>query len=614
MRDELPNRRQLHRRKVPGLKRLQARFSPTAIWTTLLPTETAEQPQPTVPAATPSPPAPPVTSSPAAATPPASVPAATPSPATRVTDTPSLRSSALPVTTPLTSPAVATSISNSSNSPTTPVNTPTVVKSTPAATPISSPTSSRPSSAKSTVSRTVSNVNGAASASVSATSEPETASSGNTGAVVGGVIAGLVALALIVFTVTYFVRRARRKGEEDAATFNADTFRRQSAVLPDGNLPARSMTMNRGYNNDIPPPSMFEQRPDYAPASYPASPISAQTYNGETYGYQQPSFNPGQFVNMAQSPHTPLSVTTPPAHPFFSPIGQSPMNSPTVAPYDSAYNAQGEIVRQNSVGASAYLTRQSTMGQNNGELYPHEAHYVDLNRSSVTPFQAQQYEEISRRLNTTPPMPVVTPVVASAVGNEYAEGGGNTAPQPNTRPLDLGQNITTDSPHLAVYHENAIPESPFADPHVQQKSPEPAFPAPVYTHGDDDVRAIRESFPVPPSPAFSSKSRIPSTPPILPEIQLQQRSFSPISHEFPMALSSGRPSPSPLAPSFNMPIPPVEAHFPSGSTAVEPTKANVEISKEAAVVPQARPAKEDLSKRPDTVYTLYDDDDAYAGI
>ncbi|KAI0071165.1 hypothetical protein K474DRAFT_668064 [Panus rudis PR-1116 ss-1] len=434
------------------------------------------------------------------------------------------------------------------------------------------------------------------------------------------------------------MKRARRREEADASAFDPDTFRRQSQVLsdepPSGGMVSRSVTMNRGGMNNTPrPPSMFEQRMhNNAPVSFgnpnPYNPHPYAAAGPQYGGYQQPSFVPGEVVSMSPGPmspppQTPLSVVTPNSTvPFFAPMGQSPMGSP-VAPshYDSAYNDKGELIRKNSAGPSAaFVTRQPSLPAEEPLQQP-DLHYVDLSRSSVTPFQAQQYEEISRRLNTAPPMPVSATIPEHADMNEEM-----LSPKTNTRPLDLGQNVMSDQHHLPVVHDNAIPESPFADPHfsgVQQQQHRPASVASQNGNNSresnerdraresfQDTKSIRDSFPVPPSPAFSSNTRITSTPPVLPEITIQQRSFSPISSDFP---SSVQPSPSPLALSFSvpMPSPPADAHL----AAATEKKAVTPVPEVASVQPQPRPLKEEPApKRPDTVYTMYDDEDAYAGI
>lgn len=128
--------------------------------------------------------------------------------------------------------------------------------------------------------------------------------------------------------------------------------------------------------------------------------------------------------------------------------------------------------------------------------------------------------------------------------------------------------------------------------------------------GEDDMAF--DGFPQPPSPAFSSSTRITSTPPVLPEIHIQQRAFSPVSMEFPLVPNPSRPAPapSPLASSYTLPAPPADAHI-TDKPAQQPKISQMVVDSAAA---QLRPQKDEPTKRPDTVYTMYDDEDAYGGI
>lgn len=406
---------------------------------------------------------------------------------------------------------------------------------------------------------------------------------------------------------------------------------------------------------DSPPTRNGGGRPDSTMEVTGGGPVSFggaqnfydQSYNG--YGGNQDMFSPGRVMPpSAWSPATPYT-----SQPFFQPMGESPIASPTAPThYDSAYNDQGQLIRQPSMGAAAYLNRQPSNGAmlnrqpsygpeaayvqhsygaeaglgrqpsygaeaalgrqpSNGAqvMYnqqpgygpgspyessapspvvtrqsptsamnldtPTDAHYVDLNRSSVSPFQAAQYAEISSRLKTEVPVPLPTPIRVAAADEIIAQEEPVSPTVRDPRPLNVTSPVTERV-------------SPFADPNAYDRG----------TFGDQD-------FPRPPSPTYSSKSaRIDSSPPKLPEITIQQRAFSPTSMDFPMT-PSARPSPSPLASSFDIPSPPVEAHF--GDVQSNMPQGNVTSS------PAPRPAKPG-GTRPDTVYTLYDDDDAYAGI
>lgn len=362
-------------------------------------------------------------------------------------------------------------------------------------------------------------------------------------------------------------------------------------VLPDD--PSFGGHGNRGFAPRS--PSMTEQYSNNRPISFGAQQYADQEYHGFV---GQSSFAPGQVVAMppqAWSPATPHS-----SQPFFNPMGESPIGSPvTPAPYDSAYNAQGQLVRSPSAGAGAFLERHGSNGpemmlnrqpspgpnvmlnrQPSGHSpyltrqspsagmqvdAPPEAYYVDLNRSSVSPFQAAQYAEISNRLQAEPPAPLPTPLVAAAADQVFMKEDQVTYAVTTPRPL----NVTTGRVGSPVYTNGP---SPFADP--------------MEKHGMDF-----DDLPKPPSPTYSSKSRIDSTPPMLPEISLQQRTFSPVTMDFPMS-PPAHSKPSPL--SLTAPNTPSEIIF------------------DAPLTP--RPAKDTPSTpRPDTTYTVYDEEDAYGG-
>ena len=244
------------------------------------------------------------------------------------------------------------------------------------------------------------------------------------------------------------------------------------------------------------PPTMIERRMN----STPVSNMSGNNYGpGPTYGryndyvaYNSPGFSPGQVI----SHHHPYADSR---------IPPSPM-SPPMSPPMSVNN--GDIGVEQS--QSAYLSRQPPA---NGPAPSDNAHYVDLSRSSVTPFQAAQYEDIHRRLN----MPLPEPVLGAFAEEEY----------PQREPVPKGP-------------------SPFADP--------------------------SEDLLPPPSPAHSNRSRIDSNPPRLPELN------------------------PPMSPVYALHPPPsaIPAPAPAHTTRPNPSAPN--------------------QKRPDTVYTIYDDEDAYGGI
>ncbi|CDO69693.1 hypothetical protein BN946_scf184851.g81 [Trametes cinnabarina] len=583
------DKRGLHRRVGAGVRRLNKRvYIPTAIFT--------PYPTDTDPVDTPA-----TTSQPVVSQTPV-----LPNPVTTSSSNPLVNLPTQPGTSspnPLTSPTPAAPVTSSSSTPATPSAQSTQARVT---SPVQQSTASRTVADPVTeVTQTLTStrsVIGAAAASISPSPSPSaaatTSSNVSTGVIIGGIVAAVIGIAGIVFAVVYFVRRSRRNAEEDDGNdFNAQAFRRQSVAIQEDNTPAmsRAMTLNRGGGNTPRPPTMIERKMAQTPVSYNTAPVS-HPY-GYAAAYNQPSFSPGQIIT--PGPYTPTTANS--ANPFFSPF-ETPMHSPiSPAHHDYGYDAQGSpITRQPSSGSTAVLSRQPSSAAQPVPQNASEGEYVDLSRSSVTPFQAAQYAEISRRLNTTPPQALPASEVAE-VAEELSQQNepAPMSPQRPVEPLELQPSISFDGPqHLTVQptpKESAFPESPFADPTLSMHEEQ-------LQHAPE-----RESLniPQPPSPAFSSKSRIASTPPTLPEIQICQRPFSPVSLDFPLVPSTPLAAPSPLGSSFTAPSPPPSAHL---------AETPVPVAAPAPALREQATARVPAAQRPDTVYTLYDEEDAYAGI
>lgn len=332
---------------------------------------------------------------------------------------------------------------------------------------------------------------GTATGAASSNTNTVSTSSGTNVGLIVGITAGIVAAAGLVFVIVYFIVgfksllrsvwligfQRRSKRNDDDAAFDSDVFRRQSAMLAD-DPPVGGSTRGYGGGGFNPrPPTMIERHiANGTPVSsmhgsqngYAAYPGDYGVQYNNSNGYQASGFQPGQIVN---SPN-----------PFYSaPYGESgPAPS---SPYDSSF------ARHPS--QAAYLSRAPSAAANGNLGAAPDSHYVDLSRSSVTPFQAAQYEEINHRLN---------------------------------------------SPTLGAVSEDGHEQSPFSDP-AQGVSP-------------------------------PSRARVASKPPSLPEVSAGP--MSPMHDEF-------RGTRAPDAPPA--------AYVASGG-----------------------------NKRPDTVYTLYDDEDAYGGI
>ena len=422
--------------------------------------------------------------------------------------------------------------------------------------------------------------------------------------------------------------------------------------------PTHEDTIARGFNPR--PPSMIERH-----VASPASTFGAQyatqapvagayAYGGEEYPSYNPdmqfaSFAPGQVVNYNAPPPKPLP------NPFATPT--KAQFGPIAGPgqYEQqVYSDQGSLTRQLSSGSTVtypVLTRQSSLTN----PHPHQENappvpiiestipdndYVDLSRSSVSPFQAAQYAEISRRLKTEVPSGLTTPEAAQS---QFALAAAA---------------VDRDLPPLPPPKEDNEHQSPFADPHSTPSTPTIRVSNTSYNqqqleqqqseqqqqHEQGETRPISAAesdlsqevdfpadleFPVPPSPVhtISSRYRIDSTPPMLPEILVESRvsvsgyEFAPPPHHggtSSLALSplgSGFPSPgfmprfpatpSPLASSFGVITPRQENGFDQEREDVVPPP---------LVKQEKQKSNGSGLKRSNTVYSMYNAEDAYGGI
>jgi hypothetical protein len=339
-------------------------------------------------------------------------------------------------------------------------------------------------------------------------------------------------------------RRWRKKAAEEDA-FDPNAFR-QSAILV-GDSPS-----GYGAPRNPRPPTMIERKMANIPTSsghqspgfggfggfgdqqqfqneYQQHP--SQQHPGYAYTRDMaPSFAPGQVIPSPTSPTTP--------NPFQSPISSN---------YDTNTPPNDQLVRQ----PSTTLSRQDS-----------SANYIDMSRSSVTPYQAVQYAEINRRLQPTVVEADESPSAPMPSSHDFPPVPGATHQQlqPSTR--------------LTSHPERG---SPFADPDSQDEGIEL------------DINLQ------PPSPA---SSRITSKPPTLPEITPTEKTFSsisPISYDFPV---SARPSP--FANSFGIPARDSSVAMASPSVNRAPEQAS-------------NLGKAEL-KRPESTYTTYGAEDAYGGI
>lgn len=350
--------------------------------------------------------------------------------------------------------------------------------------------------------------------------------------------------------------------------------------------------------------------------------------NGYGAANNYPSFGPGQVMDMHNGAPSPISATS--AHPMYSgaPYGQNPFSPISQhGHYSQEYN-ESTLSRQPSNASGLHqmppaapyyppapfpqpvpvLTRQ---GSNHSSYDQHQPgsptagaarreslssnDYVDLSRSSVSPFQAEQYVEISRRLNTEVPE------------------GLKTADIDRDLPPIPASPMTTQT---ATNNHNI---SPFSDPASAPPSPGGQY-AIDNRNFEHDIQTLE--FPAPPSPIHplnSAKSRIDSMPPMLPEINVESRvsvgNYPGLGSRDSNALGAGlmTPSaarfpttPSPLASSFGFPSPGL-----AGSTFEE--QAAMPRPLPSAATGTEHVKKTSFDKKRTSMHSVYDAEDAYGG-
>ncbi|KAG6902344.1 hypothetical protein C0995_001141 [Termitomyces sp. Mi166 len=581
----LKQRRLSPEEEAAKLKELIARFSPTFNWTATL---TDSIPLPTLPPALATTTATsdddsgntPVTTS----STPAPVPVTTPTiPTTTSTSTPVANTNTVVAPNPVVQTTNAVPTTSTSTvvvaAPATTSSPPAAGVTTPGKTlPITTASGPATSVIVSTSSRTLS------SAAASATQTESSGSGTNVGGIVGGLAGGLIGVAVLIFN-----RQRRRNDELSAAAFNAHDFRRSAVLMEDP--PTRDEIVEHGFNPR--PPTMIERRL--------ASP--APTFGGQ-YGGQGPVMGPSDYGYNQYQAYGPMQTMSPssatvmlnnspypnPAYPNPA-YTQSPF-SPIATPTSATYNEQAAVLtRQSSNGShtsavngpAGYPSEDPNYG---GYPSPKQGEYVDLNRSSVTPYQAAQYAEISQTLNTEAHSGPDTPAINLV--------------NPNSKTHEI-------APPLLVKDNGP---SPFTDPtdHLpgQLTYPGEVSPRP----STDSVSRQIDDFPVPPSPVHSSISRLDSVPPLLPEIPIGSR---PSSYNFP-ASDRGNAIPNGVTKEYSKS--PLGSQVPS---APSPLASGIAITAPPPAVtsfPDAPPTPrqgkfETVVKRPDTVY---DDNDAYGGI
>ncbi|EAU90629.1 hypothetical protein CC1G_09869 [Coprinopsis cinerea okayama7 len=262
-------------------------------------------------------------------------------------------------------------------------------------------------------------------------------------------------------------------------------------------------------SNPFTNPADYAQSP-YTPAGGPVSPYSDQA-GGYQHGYQQgpPAGQAPQDAAVvaeiggaavltravstkSKTSKRDLSISVPakPAEPAVVPV-----NYPTLSRTGSR-RKPAPPVEDEAAPQTLQAPIQETDDIPTGD-------YVDLARASVSPFQAAQYAEISRKLNSEVPQGLPTPMV-----EQLLQGRDRDLPAlPPPSPLAVASPAQNGNASLPV-----VPPEDAAKTRTSLDSLQ------SITNAQPDIVG---DFPIPPpSPAFtvSSRHRVESLPPRLPEI------------------------------------------------------------------------------------------------
>lgn len=328
----------------------------------------------------------------------------------------------------------------------------------------------------------------AADAATSSTSTAAPTGGVSAGKIIGGVGAAIVGVAALFALIAFFLRRMRRRKDDDAHAFaDSSSFRGSAVLIPDP--PTHEDTIAAGYNPGN-PPTMMERRPVTFGTMYntppPGFPPTVAYTQPPQYGYApDPHMNPF----MPQAAQAPFSPIEPAANPFNDSHAVTAM---TASPFTSP------LSRQSSGRSNAQsVTDAGTI---------HAAEYVDLDRSSPSQVQVvrAQYVEIPSKQST----------------DTSAQGDSDTQPPPPPVPQkDITVAPTeeveepTPSPTTSKY---GIPSTPPVLPEISLRDSGYRFPSSTLastfpsgvtevTYGQTvNLKAGSGNVPATPSPMASS--------------------------------------------------------------------------------------------------------------
>lgn len=388
---------------------------------------------------------------------------------------------------------------------------------------------------------------------------------------------------------------------------------------------------------------MVERRPLTFGTIYDASTIQQNPVT-PIYDQHYGQYEPTSAHPLYSAPQQPNPIATVASNPFSSPTrgyreGSSPIGE---TPASSSPSSSGSV-----------LTRQSSKKTVNTIDLPAEeciqyaeypsptvpaslptTDYVDLSRSSVSPFQAAQYAEISKQIGSEPPSGLTTPAVATHIDKAMP-------PLPGRDRSSFVSSTKSRPASLDNIKASGVNASSFEDPVLAQVGASRFSAASSLDgYGEDEAQVLE--FPAPPTPVLTAAptvfrrpthTRVDSKPPMLPEITVNvdrasRSSFatslglSPFSsstfvqqqtQDFPSsAVSSSFPTSVPASPGTpNTPSQFITVPAKNRTFPVTPSPLNASFTLPSPTESDTRASTAAPTSKRETVY---DPDDAYGGI
>ncbi|KAF8595306.1 hypothetical protein BDV93DRAFT_528775 [Ceratobasidium sp. AG-I] len=331
----------------------------------------------------------------------------------------------------------------------------------------------------------------------------------NTGTIVGAVAGSLVGVVCLIAFVSWIIRQHNRRKQGNGDEFDRQSYLRNSMMIPDNDPGAgrsvigtqAALALARANTVGPRPPTMIERKPTYAMPN----------------GAPSPSFQPGQVVSyepgqVVSAPPTaegtgypsPMAFTayTPPAHHHQSELARRPSGAQLLTRqptnggmHDQGYGQQTSPGGYSPGGYSPGGYSPDGYYAQDGYTYPmHNPMAQREMVQSVTPFQAQQYAEITRHLEAAPGEPnqdsfhPISPVEQSPLALPAAYP---TLPQAASVNEKMLPNPFEEEQHARI---DSMPPSlpPLGIAEGLSRTGTPIDPNPQHAHWSYDAKAGQE--------------------------------------------------------------------------------------------------------------------------